>query len=419
MAAPNTNYDFLIVGGGVIGLSLAWELAQHQARVCVVDRGPLGKEASWAGAGMVPPGAVQSHWKIANALEQLEGYSQTLHGEWHKKLLDLTGIDNEYRQCGGIQLALDENEAAALDEKVARWQALGIDCQSVDRTTLADLEPAMASRANDFVRAYCLPVEAQIRNPRYLQALVAACRSAGVELRPQTQVADFEITNGQVTEVNTDNGSLHTNQVCLASGSWSGLLASKLGLELPIRPIRGQIALLDGQPEMLKRNINVGARYLVPRADGHLLIGSTQEDVGFDKQTTDDGINGLRKFAASVCPATENLPVSKTWSGLRPGTGDGLPYLGRLSALDNAWLATGHFRAGLQLSPATATVMRALMLGQQPPIDVAPLSMSRPISFSGDQSAVSSKRQPLKAPQQTVRPAQTCDDSSLSTHYSQ
>lgn len=398
MAAPDTNYDFLIVGGGVIGLSLAWELAQHQASVCVVDRGPLGKEASWAGAGMVPPGAKPSHWKIANALEQLEGSSQSLHGEWHMKLLDLTGIDNEYRQCGGIQLALDENAAAALDEKVARWQALGIDCQAVDRTTLAELEPAIALQANDFVLAYYLRAEAQIRNPRHLQALVAACRVAGVELRPHTQVTNFEVSNGRIAEVVTDNDPLDADQVCLASGSWSGLLASKLGLELPIRPIRGQIALLHGQPELLKRNINVGARYLVPRADGHLLIGSTQEDVGFDKQTTDDGINGLQEFAASVCPATKNLPVSKTWSGLRPGTGDGLPYLGRLSALDNAWLATGHFRAGLQLSPATATVMRALMLGQKPPIDVAMLSATRHIGLSENQSAVSARRQPLNAP---------------------
>lgn len=419
MQAPDTNYDFLIVGGGVIGLSLAWELAQHQARVCVVDRGPLGQEASWAGAGMVPPGVAQSHWQIANALEQLEGSSETLHGEWHEKLLDLTGIDNEYRRCGGIQLALDENEADVLDEKVARWRALGIDCQSVNRNTLADLEPALASQANDFVCAYYLPAEAQIRNPRHLQALVTACRLADVELRPHTQVTNFELINGQITKINIGNDYLHANQVCLAVGSWSGLLAKKLGLELPVRPIRGQIALLRGQPEMLRRNINVGARYLVPRADGHVLLGSTQEEVGFNKQTTDDGINGLREFAASVCPATKNLPVSKAWSGLRPGTDDGLPYLGLLPELDNAWLATGHFRAGLQLSPATATVMRALMLGQQPPIDVAPLSTSRLTSFSEDLSTVSSRRQPLNAPQQTSRSSQTCDDSSLSTRYSQ
>lgn len=377
MAAATEGFDVLIVGGGVIGLSLAWELAQHDARVCVVDQGSLANEASWAGAGMIPAGAAPSKWRLASAVEQLEGLSQSLQAEWHKKLLDQTGIDNEYRQCGAVQLAFTENEVESLRSNVARWQTLGINCDELDATTLFDLEPALTASAPQFTSAYVLPDEAQIRNPRHLRALVEACHSQGVDLRPNTEVTSFETRYARVARVMTEAGPLEAGQICLTTGCWSGKLARELGIELPVRPIRGQIALLEGPPGLLKRNICVGPRYLVPRRDGHVLIGSTQEDAGFEKATTEQALNELREFAAVVAPETADLPLKSSWSGLRPATPDNQPYLGRVPHLDNAWLATGHFRAGLQLSPATAVVMRAMMLEQQSPIDISSLGLER------------------------------------------
>ena len=377
MACVNDNYDALIVGGGVIGLSLAWELSQHGTKVCVVDRGQLGMEASWAGAGMIPPGPAESHWAGATPFEQLAGLSQSLQREWHERLLELTDIDNEYCCDGAVHLALTDDEAQALDEKAERWQQLGIASQAIDAETLADLEPALASQASKFSQAYLLPKEAQLRNPRHLRALIAACLFAGVELRPGVAVHKFEASKNRLSQVLTSDGPIRAEQYCLAAGSWSGQLAASLGIDLPVRPIRGQIVLLNGPSALIRRTINVGPRYLVPRRDGRLLIGSTQDDVGFLKENTAAGVGELMQFAQTITPNVAQLPIETCWSGLRPATADGFPYLGRLPKHENGWLATGHFRAGLQLSPATAVVMRALMLGQASPVDVAGLGIDR------------------------------------------
>jgi glycine oxidase len=163
----------------------------------------------------------------------------------------------------------------------------------------------------------------------------------------------------------------------LTSGCWSGQIATGLGLDLPIRPVRGQILLLKGKPGMLKRIVNAGPRYLTPRADGRVLVGATQEDVGFNKQNTVEGVAELMNFARRLCPVLANFTLEQNWSGLRPGTADGLPYLGRVPNIENAWLATGHFRAGIQLSAATAVIMRSLILGQELPVDVANLAANR------------------------------------------
>ncbi len=382
MARANENYDVLIAGGGVIGLSLAWELSQHGVKVCVVDRGQLGMEASWAGAGMIPPGPDESHWPASSGVaatpfEQLAGLSQHLHCEWHERLLDLTGIDNEYCRAGAIHLAFNDDEAQALSKKAERWQQLGIEYQAIDAATLADLEPALASQATHFAKIYHLPGETQLRNPRHLRAILAACRLAGVELRPGVAVHQFELSKNHISQVTTSEGPIRAKQYCLATGCWSAQLATSLGMDLPVRPIRGQIVLLDGPAGLIRRTINVGPRYFVPRRDGRLLVGSTQDDVGFRKENTAAGVGELMQFAQTITPEIAQLPIETCWSGLRPATADGLPYLGRVPALENGWLATGHFRSGLQLSPATAVVMRAQMLGQEPPIDVSSLGVGR------------------------------------------
>jgi len=376
--STDRTYDVLIVGGGVIGLSLAWELAQHGAQVCVVDRGQLGQEASWAGAGMVPPGPKESHWGLATPGEQLAGLSQRLQHLWHERLLELTGIDNEYRRCGSVQLTFAADPTHDLDDKVRRWTELGIVCRPLDTATLSDIEPSLENRAATFTRAYHLPDEAQIRNPRHLRALVAACHLEGVDLRPEVAVHHFETSESCLLRAVTSDQPIQAEAYCLASGSWSGQLAASLGIELPVKPIRGQIVLLEGAPQVIKRNIYVGHRYLTPRSDGRVLVGSTQEDVGFLKENTKSGVSELLSFAKSIAPETGQFAVESRWAGLRPSTADGMPYLGRLPRFDNCWLATGHFRAGLQLSPATAVVMRAMMLGQASPVDVTALGVERP-----------------------------------------
>ena len=380
-AATTNSYDTLIVGGGVIGLSLAWELTQHGESVCVVDRGQLGKEASWAGAGMVPAGPAKSHWQLATAYEQLEGLSQRLHPEWHQKLLAKTGIDSEFRPCGTLHLARNDAEESVLQKKILRWNELGIDCKPLDAQQIAELEPALESYAKKFIAGYHLREEAQLRNPRHLQALVSACEGEGVALRPGQGVERFESASSSLAAAITSDGPIYANRFCITAGCWSGQLAESIDLNLPIHPIRGQIVLLNGPAGLLSRNIYIGMKYFTPRLDGHLLVGSTLENAGFNKVNTPEAIAELTQLAHTIIPTTTQLPTEQTWAGLRPGTVDNLPYLGRVPNWENAWIATGHFRSGLQISPATAVVMRCLMRGEDSPIDVTSLGVERNINL--------------------------------------
>ncbi len=188
---------------------------------------------------------------------------------------------------------------------------------------------------------------------------------------------EFEISGSRIAAVRTSTQRYAAGAVCITSGSWSRPLLARLGVTIPLKPIRGQIALLQAKPNLLRRVINEGKRYLVPRADGRVLVGSTEEDVGFLKLTTAAAIGDLLSFARELVPALASAELEISWAGLRPATPDGRPYLGRLHGFDNALVAAGHFRAGLQLSPGTAVVMRQAMLGQPVDIDLAAFRVNR------------------------------------------
>jgi glycine oxidase len=336
--------DVLIIGGGVIGLSSAWRLAQSGLKVRLIDRGEIGREASWAGAGIIPPGLMGD---ATSPLGRLYHRSKRLWPEWSAELSELTGIDNGYARCGGIEVVEDE---AALQTELAEWHAIDEPAEALDAASLVQREPHLhvADR-----HAYYLPGLAQVRNPWHLRALQAACRQSGVEIVPNQEVRFIVCEGKYVLRCATDDGVHEAGQYLITAGAWSQQLLQSVGVTLNIEPIRGQIVLLTGVPRLLKHVIEQGARYIVPRSDGRILVGSTEERAGFDKSTTTEGIAGLMQFAASLVPELVNLPVEQTWAGLRPYLADG-PFVGRAGDIDNLYIAAGHFRSGLTLSPATA-----------------------------------------------------------------
>jgi glycine oxidase len=210
-----------------------------------------------------------------------------------------------------------------------------------------------------------------------LKALRAACAQRGVEITTGAAVEDFEIAHERVTGALTAEGTIRAERYCLTTGSWTAFVARRLGIELAIRPIRGQIALLNSGDAWLRRIINEGPRYLVPRGDGRVLVGSTEEEAGFDCRTTAGGVATLLDFALSLCPRLRRANVEATWAGLRPATIDGRPYLGPAPGLANLFVAAGHFRSGLQLSPATAVVLGELIRGVKPQVDLADFRLDR------------------------------------------
>jgi glycine oxidase len=316
-------------------------------------------------------------------LDQLRALSHELHPPWATALREETGIDTGYRRTGGVYLARRAGEAAALAAAVQLWREEEIAVEALSRESLAEVEPALAPLAQSGAlrAAYLLPDEAQLRNPRHLQALLAACRGRGVEVSADCEAKAFQIADGRLTGVQTKSGLLSASQFCLCSGPWTRLLLEQLGISNGIEPVRGQMVLFRSPRRLLNRIVNEGSRYLVPRDDGRLLAGSTEEEAGFDKRTTQQGVEGLIQFATSLAPALADAEIEQTWAGLRPGTFDGLPYLGRIPGLANAYVAAGHFRSGLHLSPATAVEMARLMCGEPTQIDLSPFHVGRRRDF--------------------------------------
>jgi glycine oxidase len=356
--------DCCIIGGGVIGLSLARELAGRGAAVEVVCRDPVERTASWAAAGIFPPVA---DGPAATALERFTAFSDRLHWQWADELRAETGIDNGLRRCGGLHVAGTTAGRERLAAARARWLAARVRCIDCDGAAVAVAEPALAGAvARGTVSAgVILPDEAQIRPSRHLDALLASCRARGVRITTAT-VRGLELDGRRVGGVRTDGGTVRAERYCLAAGSWSEGLAAALGLALSTRPIRGQIVLVRLPRPLLSRIVSFGLDYLVPRPDGRLLVGATIEDVGFDDRTTAAGEAGLIDVARRLLGDVDGAVVERSWSGLRPGNRDGRPTLGPVPGWDNVWVTTGHFRAGMHLSTGSAVAVADMLDGAVP-----------------------------------------------------
>lgn len=366
-------HDVAIIGGGAIGLALAWDLARHGRRVQVVDRGWLGREASWAGAGILSP-ASREH--ATHPYDQLRGLASELHSQWAEELSRITGIDTGYRRCGGLHLARTLGETAALVAWAGVLREEGVRAEAIGRDELHELEPALAVERLAG-RALLLPEEAQLRNPRYLQALAAACRQSGVVLSENATATSVALHGDRVSELQSTAGPIQAEAFCFTAGAWTAELVAQLGVSIGVLPVRGQMVLFKTPQQLVQRIINEGSRYLVPRDDGYLLAGSTEEEAGFDKRTTAEGIAELTDFARSLVPPLAQAAIEQTWAGLRPGSLDGFPYLGRVPGVANAFVAAGHFRSGLFLSPATAIVMSQVIRGEKPQVDLRPFAVNR------------------------------------------
>lgn len=349
--------DVLIVGGGIIGLTTALFLAEAGRRVEVLDKGEFGREASWAGAGILPPGD-PAH--AATPIDLLRAWGVSRLAAFSSDLRSRTGIDNGYRVCGGIEFLPPEDRFV-----VDLWKA-----QHIRSERLNDL-PEPCVRPVPDTEAWHLPDLAQLRNPWHLRALVAACREAGVNLTAYAEFAGWERTGDRVSAAALTNGVRRSSgQFLLASGAWAETGLASLGVLLGVAPVRGQIVLFRCPSPPFTRVLMHGKRYLVPRDDGRVLVGSTEEpEAGFVKANTVEGIDDLKRFAFGLCPALREAAVEQTWAGLRPGSPDGLPFIGRVPGVDNVFCAAGHFRAGVQLSLGTARLITDLMtsmLGELP-----------------------------------------------------
>lgn len=370
--------DVVIVGGGVIGLSIAWVLTRAGARVTVLDRQAVGRAASWAGAGMIPPYAERL---TTNPTLELRSWSALLYPEWSSELREATGIDNGWDRTGGVDVAATESEADELRSMTGRWRLEHVVYERMGPKDFARVEPALNPELSV---AYYLPDRAQIRNPRHLRALEAAFVAWGGRILADSGAIGFDRSGDRVVAVRTSGGSVACGSVVIAAGAWSSGLLAGLGADVPTPPIRGQIVLLRSDRPLIRRIVEHGRMYLVPRRDGRVLVGATEEDAGFDDGATEPAARDLRAEAVRLCPVLADAEVETTWAGLRPGSRDSRPYLGWLPGWRNVVVASGHKRSGIQLAPASAEVVADLVLGRPPQLDLSPFRVDREASEGGE-----------------------------------
>jgi glycine oxidase len=326
-----------IIGGGIIGLTCAYELAKAGCRVQVFDKGELAKEASWAGAGILPPGR---RGTTTHPFDQLRAESVARFADLSAELRLRTCIDNGYWNCGGIEHVFNGTEQTIL------WQREGLEFERLDE-------------GKYFLKGY-----AQVRNPWHLRALTAACQLLGVGLHPHTPILPTVLEPKR--------------KYVLCAGAWSGDWAAALGWTLNVKPMLGQILLYRTTPGLLKHIVIDDKQYIVPRQDGRVLVGSTEEpEAGFEKRTTEAGMARLKEFAERVQPEFVGQEIESSWAGLRPASANGLPTIGPLPNHPNIIVSTGHFRAGVQQSIGTALLVKFWLLGTLPPIQPEPFRPER------------------------------------------
>ena len=350
------TWDVIIVGGGIIGLSLSIALRKRGATVLVVERGEPGREASHAAAGML----VDFPLETPLALQPLATASARMYPEFVHELQDESGTNVDLREQGTIFFPSDDH--------LRDRPGLMTDC--LLPSPLSGLEPALANLAQPAIY-----LKERSVDPRALtSAALIAARHRGVDISSGTAVTAVLASNDRVSGVGTDRTTYHAPVVVNCAGAWAGSLPPN---HFPARPMKGQmLSVAPTSRDLLRHVIRAPEIYLVPRSDGRILIGATVEDVGYDKRTVADTIQHMHRAAIDLVPDLGQARMLEAWAGLRPGTPDNLPMLGESRTL-GYFVAAGHFRDGILLAPVTAHVMAQLVTGIKPEYDLAPFSPGR------------------------------------------
>ena len=373
MPQDATASNVVVIGGGAIGLAVAWRAAQRGRAVCVLERGALGAGASHVAAGMLAPVTEADPGELA--LLELGLRSARAWPAFAEELAAAADADPGLRRCGALVVARDADEAAALQRELELRLRLRLDVQRLLPSAARSLEPALAPTLR---LALSVPGD-HAADPRSLVlALAEAARRAGATLRTGAAVRAVRSAGGRVTGVELAGGELvAAGEVVVAAGAWSGAIA---GLpEIALRPVKGQIMRLRDRagPGLLGRIVRFEGGYLVPRGDGRYVLGATMEERGFDTTVTAGGLYELLRDAGELVPGIHELVVEESAAGLRPATPDNAPLLGRAEALDGVVWATGHHRNGILLAPVTGEIVAGVLDGESAPDAFAPGRFAR------------------------------------------
>ena len=353
--------DCIVVGAGLIGMLTAQELAARGMQVTILERGQPARESSWAGGGILSP---LYPWRYPDPVSELARWSQRHYPDLCQCLAGGSGIDPEWTLTGLLIADVEDRDTAQ------RWATrFGEHLQLLEGGSAQQLEPRLGLIPESVA---WLPQVAQVRNPRLAQSLRVTLENSGVEIRSESPAQGWKIEADRVKAVVTPGAEISADYFVVASGAWTAGLLESTGLTLPIEPVRGQMILFDGPPGLVSRITLYRGRYIIPRRDGHVLVGSTLEYAGFEKQTTQQGLQDLKRSAFELIPDLAAQPIVQHWAGLRPGSPDGIPVTGPHPEISNLFINAGHFRNGVVLGPATARLLVDQLSGCSSDLDPKP-----------------------------------------------
>jgi glycine oxidase len=342
--------DVVVIGAGLIGLAIAFELAQRGATVRVYDCGEPARAASWAGAGMLAP---HTERVGDEALRELCSYSLRAYPAFVERVRTASGIDPQLRLEGVVHAAFSDADLERLKQLAETLATRNVTTKTLDRASLLSAEPWLGSRV---AGGMLVDGEGCVDNRRLGRALLSACQTRGVRI-DRSSALRVECDERRVLGLRTDLGFTTAGAIVNACGAWASQLQGiPVACVPPVEPIKGEMLALAAPVDFVRHATWVPGAYLVPRDDGRLLVGATAEKAGFDERVTAQGMHELLHAALSAAPSLSSFAVTESWAGLRPGTPDGLPFLGP-TPIAGFFLACGHYRNGILLAPATARLM--------------------------------------------------------------
>ncbi len=374
-----TNKKIIIIGGGVIGLGIGWQLVKSGAAVTIYERAQAGRAASWAAAGMLAPLA-EAHSEEPELLK-LGSQSLARYPQWVDELESDAKKSIGYRVEGTLIVGLEPDDTHQLRHLYVSQQDLGLEVEWLNGREAREIETALSPRVTAAIRC---ATDHQVDNRLMVQALQRAYQVRGGVLQENSTIERIVVENGVATGVQTQDGFQRADVCILAAGCWSGQIGGLPDTIIPpVRPVKGQMLALQMEEGITVKNVirTVRARYptsvyLVPRSDGRLIVGATSEEMGFDTRLTAGGVFELLRGAWEAVPGIYELPLLETWSGLRPGSRDNAPILGK-TPIENLIYATGHYRNGILLTPITAYEIANLILTGEISETIAPFQLDR------------------------------------------
>jgi glycine oxidase len=363
--------DVVVVGAGAIGSSIAYYLAKAGARIVLLDRGAVGAQATQASAGMLIP---RSESSGPGPFTDLAIESVRLFDALSEELRERTGMDIGYRRASLVRVALDEVEEHELRTRRGWQDRLGIPVAWLDAASALEVEPSL----NPAVRAALYYADDhQVNALALAQALARAAADLGAVIREGVAVDGLVVEGDRVVGVRTGMDIVRADEVVIATGAWSAGWSETLHTPIPVRPIRGQILAVRTTGTSLRNVVYAHDGYLIGKPDGLTYVGASEEDVGFDARPTAAGVARLLGQVPRLAPGLADATFTRAWAGLRPGTPDRLPILGRPPQWHGISLATGHFRNGILLAPVTGILMADLLRHQQPRLSLDAFSPAR------------------------------------------